>query len=124
MNCTLLLMMAVNRISQTNLALMQTRSVLKLLNGVKMALASGAPRESSQLNVLYKELLSSSGNLAATLSTKREFASALGGGKFQVDPRFLLFEFCHNLLLRPPQVKLVKKLMSDIQAGRSVCTQV
>ena len=121
-SCTLLLMMAVNRISQVNLALMQTRSVLKLLNGLKSAFASGG--DPSKLSVLYKELLSSSGNLAATLATKREFSSSIGNGRFEIDPRFLLFEFCHNLLLRPPQVKLVKKLISDIQNGKSVCTQM
>lgn len=118
-SCALLLMMAVNRISQINLSMMQTRSVLKLLTSLKKAMSSG-----ELVTIIYKELASSTANLAATLSARRDFAASLGGGKFEVDPRFLLFEFCHNLLLRPPQVKLVKKLLIEIQSGKSVCHQM
>ncbi|CAM9179352.1 unnamed protein product, partial [Ectocarpus fasciculatus] len=123
-SCALLLMMAVNRIAQVNLAMMQTRSVMKLLSSLKAALARHELLTSSTVLIIYKELASSSANLAATLSARRDFSSSLGGGKYEVDPRFLLFEFCHNLLLRPPQVKLVRKLLVEIQNGKSVCHQM
>ena len=72
-SCALLLMMAVNRISQVNLASMQTRSVLKLLIMLKSKL-----EKNENVDIIYKELASSSINLAGTLCAKRDFASSLG----------------------------------------------
>jgi hypothetical protein len=123
-SCSLLLMMAVNRIAQVNLAILQTRSVQKLLTSLKSSFSSGLNSASQKVLIIYKELSSAASNLAATLCCKREFASSLGGGRYEVDPRFLLFEFCHNLLLRPAQVVLVKKLLVEVQNGNSVCHQV
>ena len=114
----MLLMMTANRISHANLALQQTRSLLKLLNDLAKQ-SSEAAKERTR-----KELYSLSENLAATLASRRFYVSQVDAATFEVDPRFLLFEFCHGLLLRNSQVQLVRKLMGEMERGVSVCHQV
>lgn len=114
----LLLMMSANRISHVNLALQQSRSLLKLLNNLKKSTVD-VLRER-----IRKELLSQSENLAATLASRRHYGRKLSAGSFEIDPRFLLFEFCHGLLLRGAQVHLVRKLLGQMDIGQSVCHQV
>lgn len=111
-------MMSVNRISQINLAAAQANGVLKILKALQAA------TDDKRRHVLYKELGSSSSNLAATLNARREFTSPSGNHAFDIDPRFMLFEFCHNILLRKPQVDLICKLVSELKAGKSVCHQM
>lgn len=117
--CTMLLMMSVNRINHANLALQQARGVLKLLKGLQRSGldATAAAR-------IKKELLSLSENLAATLANRRHYAKELSAGVFEIDPRFLLFEFSHGLLLRLSQVQLIHQLLSDMAGGKSVCHQM
>jgi hypothetical protein len=116
-------MMAVNRLSQINMALSQASSVLNILYSI-IKLKTGALDAEDKLKVLYKELTSSSNGLASTLTAKREFAESLGNGEYRIDPRFMLFEFCHNILLRKAQVDLVRKLSNQLNEGNSVCHQV
>lgn len=117
--CILLLMMSTNRINHANLSLQQSRSVLKLLK--RLQDTSLAPSAAERTR---KELLSMSESLAATLVSKRHFADRLSSDVFELDPRFLLFEFCHGLLLRQSQVQLVRRLLGDMAEGRSVCHQM
>jgi hypothetical protein len=121
--CIMLLMMTSNRISHATLALQQARGLLKLLNQLQTADASvGADPIVSER--IRKELLTQSDTLAATLAARRHYAVPVAPGMYEVDPRFLLFEFCHGILLRQSQVQLVNKLLSEVNAGHSVCHQV
>lgn len=43
---------------------------------------------------------------------------------FELDPRFLLFEFMFNILLRARQVEMVKWFVSNIEAGQSRVQQM
>jgi hypothetical protein len=117
--CTMLLMMTANRINHANLALQQARGVLKLLKGLQR---SGL--EATAAARIRKELLSLSENLAATLANRRHYARELSSGVYEIDPRFLLFEFSHGLLLRLSQVQLIHQLLSDMRGGKSVCHQM
>ena len=47
-----------------------------------------------------------------------------GGAKPTLDPRFLVFEFCAGIVLRPQQVELVGKLVAGARANQSVCHQM
>ena len=47
-----------------------------------------------------------------------------GGSKPTLDPRFLVFEFCANIVLRPQQVELLGKLVAGAREGRSLCHQM
>lgn len=117
--CAMLLMLTVNRVSQCSLALQQARGVLKLLKTLQRtgldAVIAGRIR---------KELLSLSENLAITLANKRHYSQQISAGVFELDPRFLLFEFSHGLLLRLSQVQLIRTLLSDMQQNKSVCHQM
>ena len=114
----MLLLMSANRINHGTLALQQSRNLLKLLRDLKNKLGGeGAERT-------RKELLSLSENLAATLANRRHFSGTVGHALYEVDPRFLLFEYCHGLLLRGSQVQLVNKLLDEMQHDRSVCHQM
>ena len=73
---------------------------------------------------LKKECLTQSDNLAVTLTMRRNYTVPVAPGVFEIDPRFLLFEFCHGLLLRPSQVQLVNKLLTEMELGHSVCHQM
>jgi ABC-type branched-subunit amino acid transport system ATPase component len=115
----MLLMMTVNRINHANLALQQARGVLKLLKGLQK---SGV--DAITAGRIRKELLSLSENLAVTLANRRHYSRELSSGVFEIDPRFLLFEFSHGLLLRYSQVHLIHTLLADMKAGKSVCHQM
>eukprot|EP00965_Chrysotila_dentata_P207271 6184009-Pleurochrysis_carterae.AAC.5 len=53
---------------------------------------------------------------ACTLSCERlhtrprSVAGADGGGEYVFDPRFLIFEFTHNMLLREAQVRSLTRI--------------
>ena len=117
LGCVMLLMMVANRISLANLALGQARSLLKMLYSLERGKASHPER-------LKMEMLSLADTLASTLAGKRYYVDQASPGYYDIDPRFLLFEYCHGLLLRNSQVQLVRKLMDDMNAGRSVCHQM
>lgn len=123
----MLLMMTVNRISHATLALQQARGLTKVLR--QLHRISGAPHadssiQSAAVERLHKDLLTQGDNLAATLAMRRNYSVPVAQGVFEIDPRFLLFEFCHGLLLRSSQVQLVTKLLAEMEAGHSVCHQV
>jgi hypothetical protein len=124
---TVLIMMVTNRVALTNLVLSQARSVHKLLFALYKSMTS--PTVDAQLAQqqmrIKKELLSMADSLAAVMASKRHYATKrhdLGG--VMVDPRFMLFEFGHGLILRQSQVELVRKLLGDMEAGQSVCHQM
>lgn len=117
--CTLLLMMTTNRINHSILALQQGRSLFKLLKALQ-----NPKIDAIQSERLKKEILSLGENLAATLGNKRQYAKEISSGVFEIDPRFLHFEFSHGLVLRLSQVHLVLRLMQDMAQHKSVCHQM
>ena len=117
--CIMLLMMTANRINHCILALQQSRSLLKLLKALQNPNLDNVASDR-----LKKELLSLSENLSATLANKRNYSKEVSKGVYSLDPRFLLFEFCHGLILRLSQVQLVTRLLQDMVNGRSVCHQM
>ena len=119
---TMLLMMTANRISHATLASVQGRSLLKVLEQLR-SLVNSADKQ-QEFDRLKKELLTQSDNLALTLAMRRNYSVPLAAGVYELDPRFLLFEYCHGLLLRPSQVLLVNKLLAEMAAGHSVCHQM
>lgn len=117
--CVMLLMMTVNRINHINLALQQARGVLKLLKSLQRK-----GLEDNNAKRIRKELISLSETLAVTLAMKRHYTNEITSGVYEVDPRFLLFEFSHGLLLRLSQVQLIRQLLLDMRNNKSVCHQM
>jgi hypothetical protein len=118
---TMILMMISIRISLCNLALMQTRNLLKLMQ----SLTVDSPSTSAEAKLrIVKEIISLSDTVAATLASKRFYLRQIDAGSYEIEPRYLLFEFCHGLLLRSSQVDLVKTLVVKMESGGSICHQV
>ena len=109
-----------SHLSQATLSIVNIRKVQRLLKELKQKAASGH----GDADRVRKEISSQSDNLAAILANRRHYAKPAGQGVYEVDPRFLLFEYCHGLLLRESQVSLVHRLLGEVEAGRSVCHQM
>ncbi|KAF8285120.1 hypothetical protein TcBrA4_0033550 [Trypanosoma cruzi] len=61
------------------------------------------------------------------LNAKRHYATVGGGGdgeRVSLDPRYLLFEFIHNILLRARQVEMVRWFVDNTRAGVSRVQQM
>jgi Protein of unknown function (DUF3638) len=124
-----LLMMTANRITQATLALSQARGLLVVLRQLHKAVVSPSlsqdpAKRTRVIERFRKELITQSDNLAATLANRRNYTVPVSHGVFEIDPRFLLFEFSHGILLRPSQVQLVNMLTAEMAAGKSVCHQM
>jgi hypothetical protein len=117
--CTMLLLTSSNRINHAILALSQARSLLKLLKSLQ-----NDTKNSITYTRTVRELTCLSENFAATLSNKRHYAKETTSGLYELDPRYLLFEFCHGMILRKSQVELVHKLMNEMHQGNSVVNQM
>ncbi|KOO22777.1 conserved unknown protein [Chrysochromulina tobinii] len=69
--------------------------------------------------------------LGAMISTRRAHMQLPGASTpgapaptARLDPRILVFEFCAGIVLRPPQVHLLDKLVRCARSGGSVCHQM
>jgi len=63
----------------------------------------------------------------ATRRTYFTFGAGGGGGgglALEFDPRFLVFEFVWNLLLRPKQVEIVERFVREVRRGGSRVRQM
>lgn len=65
-------------------------------------------------SALIRELELKSDLLASNLAAKRHFIKTVNNTK-QYDPRLLVFEFIHNIMLRGPQISLVEQFMEAVQ---------
>lgn len=76
----------------------------------------------SQKLTTFQSLYSQSQSLAQLLVMKRYYitaeTSASGELLLSYDPRFLVFEFMHNILLRRSQVHLVNQYMKRVSEGK------
>eukprot|EP00961_Rhodomonas_salina_P160938 2166971-Rhodomonas_salina.3 len=57
------------------------------------------------------------------LAGRRHFAET-EGGQAKFDPRFLMFEFVWNLLLRRKQIEIVRNFVSVVRNGGSKVKQM
>lgn len=66
------------------------------------------------------------GQLKASLSYQGIEPQGHPRGSFLFDPRFLVFEFIHNIMLRDQQVQLVQEFMSAVSdpTRGSTCQQL
>ncbi len=119
LSCMCLIMMTFCRFSQVILALQQCRSILRIIEQLRTPSISATDKLR-----LIQELVLTSELLAANIAMKRFYCTDIGSGLYEFDPRFLLFEFSHGLLLRSPQVDLVRELLQSLGEGRSVCKQM
>jgi len=62
--------------------------------------------------------------LGEALSDGRHYMTQYGDSKFEFDPRFLIFEFMWNLMLRDKQVEIVNMFIESLKSGESKVKQM
>ena len=126
-------MLHTNRIGQLNRSLVDAWDLLKLLKTLAKHAAPPMMNAPSQLPVdstLKQALILKATTLASGLATKRFYLRELRRDAknipvFGYDPRFLVFEFSDNIILREAQVLLIEKFMNKINVeNKSMCTQM
>ena len=65
-----------------------------------------------------------SSTLASALLVRRHFVDLSDTSAPSIDPRLLLFEFTHNLVLREPQVALVHEFVEAARSGKPLVKQM
>jgi hypothetical protein len=108
-----------NRAGQVARCLTNVADVLDLCKKI-----SGAPEHRNETVIKAISLKSSS--LAELLCTRRGYPTVESGESLTVsyDPRFLLFEFTANMMLRDSQIRLVRRFVQAFESGGSLCHQL
>ena len=115
-------MLHINRIGQTYRALAAAGQMTRLLDKLR----------SGKQTPLADELDRSAANLVSQVTCRRFYATEVATTDatgqpdtcLRVDPRFLAFEFIHNIILRGSQIELINKFMEAANRGGSMCHQM
>ena len=113
MHAVMALILTENRIGHIRCCVGLVADIQRLLTEIKAGPAADEDDTQS------RELSLKSKTLAEMLQTPRCCAYA-EKGKMSVDPRFLVFEFLHDMMLRKQQHDLVVKFISSAESGSSV----
>mmetsp|Transcript_2417 Transcript_2417/g.3236 ORF Transcript_2417/g.3236 Transcript_2417/m.3236 type:complete len:3692 (+) Transcript_2417:353-11428(+) len=118
-------MLKANRVGHANRCIGTAVSLISLVDSALKTIA-GEARSKASVTLLPK-LAQASGDLAGGLASKRYFVDAddTKTSKSMIfDPRFLLFEFVWNILLREKQVITVRNFVKTLQGGGSKVKQM
>lgn len=80
-----------------------------------------------KLQAMIHALRFTASNLAHELASQRHYAHVRQGGsgtQIELDPRFLVFEFVANIVLRDRQIQLVNDFVTSAKAGQSSVHQM
>ena len=126
---TVSLMLTVNRLGQTARSIIAARVLAGALKKKQAALEGGKAMPEEQNDFLSRKIALSAQALTAQLTAKRFFLTRLQSspgapGGVEFDPRLLIFEFIHNVLLRKAQVQLIRQFQAAIKSGASRCHQM
>ena len=110
-----------SRVGQINRCLSEATGLLQLLCPAEsrgFGACEGAQREAASALALNAE------SLAEQMLTRRHYVDPDGEGQPSFDPRFLLFEFTHNIVLRKAQVELVHDFVHAVETGQPLVKQM
>jgi len=128
--------MHASRVGQTNRCLSEARGLLELLRPLPAGTSEAARRE------IVSALTLKSSSLAEQLLARRHYVVESGGAEgggaeggggeggrpgglgLRYDPRFLLFEFTHNIVLRQAQVLLIREFVQAVRGGQPLVKQM
>jgi hypothetical protein len=118
------LLLRCNRICHINRTSTLARSTVSLLGQVKTAMKDGGGCPEAPL----RRLNQLSSNLAESLAAQRYYVaeadSAGASPSWQCDPRFLVFEYVFDILLRERQVEMVQWFVDASRRGESRVQQM
>ena len=110
-----------SRLGHTNRCIVAASKLLDQLNDVlAMSVDQLATRKSS----LRPNVEQCCASLAGLLQTRRHFMRSESSGRLAYDPRYLVFEFVWNIILRQKQVSIIDNFVSTLKEGRSKVKQM
>lgn len=109
-----------NRIGQAQRCLVEAANLALLVQQI----GSTNRRVSMSMEDMERAALSKANVLARNLTAKRHYTVSSAGGASEFDPRLLVFEFTHDLLLRDAQVELLNRFLDAQRRGNSLCHQL
>ena len=119
-----------NRIGQTRRCIVMCRDFVTMLTRFQAIAARTPNLDLSDDTSLQRTISIKAEKLAQQLMMKRYFVSTDEAlSKIIFDPRFLVFEFTYNLMLRQSQIELIATIMkqcesTDLNGATSSCHQV
>ena len=120
--CESLLVSALLKLSRVGLVSRCIAAATEMLYSLEQASSSSEAERAAAFNAISLK----AGAIAEMLSTRRSYAQVSKRDRVHVeyDPRFLLFEFSANIILRDAQIRLVKKFVDAVEKGESLCHQL
>lgn len=112
------IMLRCNRMAQALRAIEAAHALAEELEAAHIS--AGPPAD---LGSRSREILLKADAVCKELTTQRWYVR-VGGGAYAYDPRFLVFEFTHSLVLRESQVTLVNDFIARVARGESRCHQM
>eukprot|EP00667_Euglena_gracilis_P000067 EG_transcript_67 len=126
LSLTAAILLATNRIGHVRRCIVAARDLLTLLVQARR-IAKGELANNLAAGVILS-LQQKAKMLAASVTAKRHYARLERDEKGQpvvtFDPRFLIFEFIHNIVLWEGQVGLVNKFVDAFHKSESLCHQL
>jgi hypothetical protein len=110
-----------SRVGQVNRCLNEAKELQAELVALSVPSTS---RDNTKVKQALERVAHKAGTLANLLSTKRHYMQKTEGLRYTYDPRFLLFEFTWNMVLRKGQIELVHEFIGNVRAGKPLVKQM
>lgn len=131
-NVTTAFMLRLNRLGMVRRCMALTTELVELLRGLPAARPRAAiqsdPEEMRRMGDLFKQLAFKSASLGSALTEKRHSFTAVqaaaAGGELAYEPRYVVFEYLENLVLRNQQVRLLATFLNAAHSGASRVEQM
>ena len=114
-----------SRVGQVNRSLIEAKELQAELKTLQARLSQrgGEDNDDAKMRETVSRLAHKADTLANILNTKRYYMRKEEQGRVY-DPRFLLFEFTWNLVLRKAQIELVHEFLDNVRAGKPMVKQM
>jgi hypothetical protein len=116
----------VNRVGHINRCLAMAEELILMLKGLVSLHGKSGREGQNERRIFYMALMYKTSDLAKALALRRQIVGgrALFGGQYDYDPRFLVFEYLFNILIRGQQVRLLNTFVNASRHGESKVQQM
>ena len=113
-----------SRVGQINRCVSEASGLLKLLQPRSGSYGANPAARREAVSAITLKAQTLAENLLGRRHYIEPADASAGGLGLQYDPRFLLFEFTHNIVLRQAQVQLVREFVEAVRSGRPLVKQM
>lgn len=110
-----------SRIVHINRTIQATRALMVHLEGLEREQTNGS---SVDISTRVKQTRQASKDLADMLLSKRHYLRQKSDDRWEFDPRFVVFEYVFDLLLRNRQVQMIESFLTSLGGGVSRVQQM